>query len=224
MFQVISLNRQYEVHHVSLLWRWPRRLQYALPPCSLDLHAEELTQHSPPAAPLVSERHFNRSPCFVIGKEVLPKETADIAKDLSGRITCDASKPTIAGVPDVSLGGVAFSAVNFATSSKTPLEYALTEFVTLDTLKNDDVATFQRLLDVYHATEAGIRSVGGPLAIKVPKFFLEFQISRIQTAQGNPPTAPGLQVDHLLDKVLKNAPRDSQALKDQVIALSKKLS
>jgi hypothetical protein len=58
----------------------------------------------------------------------------------------------------------------------------------------------------------------------VPKFFLQFQISRIQTAQGNPPTAAGAQVDHLLQKVLKNAPRESQQLKDQVTALSKVLA
>jgi len=66
--------------------------------------------------------------------------------------------------------------------------------------------------------------VGGNLAIKVPKFFLEFQISRIQTAQGNPPTAAGLQVDHLLGKVVKNAGRESKAVLDQVAALAKVLS
>lgn len=151
---------------------------------------------------------------------MLPQETADISEQLQDRITCDDSQTTIAGVPDVSAGGVPFSAVNFATSSQTPLEYAMSEFVTLDTLANDDVDTFQRLLDVYHATEAGIRSAGGDLAIKVPKFFLQMQISRIQTAQGNPPTAAGLQVDHLLGKILDLTPRDSQELRDQLTALA----
>lgn len=73
---------------------------------------------------------------------------------------------------------------------------------------------------MYLATEAGLRSVGGSLAIKVPKFFLEMQISRIQTAQGNPPTAAGLQVDHLRDKVINNAGGESQTLLDQVTQLA----
>ncbi|AEO59350.1 hypothetical protein MYCTH_2081895 [Thermothelomyces thermophilus ATCC 42464] len=176
-----------------------------------------------PAA--VVERQANGA-CFVIGNQVLPKETSDIAAQLRNRVTCDTSRTTIAGVPDVSSGGVTFSSVNFATSSssKTPLEFALDRFATPTPLRNADLATFQRRLDVYLATEAGIRSVGGSLAIKVPKFFLQFQVSRIQTAQGNPPTAPGAQVDHLLEKVLKNSPRESQALRDQVTALAKVLS
>lgn len=78
-------------------------------------------------------------------------------------------------------------------------------------------------LNVYLATEAGLRSVGGSLAIKVPKFFLEFQVSRIATAQGNPPAAAGLQVDHLRDKVTKNAAGESKALLDQVVALATQL-
>jgi hypothetical protein len=119
---------------------------------------------------------------------------------------------------------VSFSSVNFATSSQTPLEFALDKFATPEPLRDADLATFQRQLDVYLATEAGIRSVGGNLGIKVPKFFLQFQVSRIQTAQGNPPAAAGQQVDHLLQKVLKNAPRESQQLKDQVTALAKVLA
>ena len=73
---------------------------------------------------------------------------------------------------------------------------------------------------MYLATEAGLRSEGGNLAIKVPKFFLEMQVSRIETAQGNPPTAAGLQVDHLRDKVTTNAAGEDKALLDQVIALA----
>lgn len=140
------------------------------------------------------------------------------------RITCDNSRTTLSGVPDVSSGGVSFSSVNFASSSQTPLEFALDKFATPTPLRNADLATFQKQLDVYLATEAGIRSVGGNLGIKVPKFFLQFQVSRIQTAQGNPPSAPGAQVDHLLQKVLKNAPRESKQLRDQVAALAKALA
>lgn len=46
------------------------------------------------------------------------------------------------------------------------------------------------------------------------------QVSRIQTAQGNPPAAAGQQVDHLRDKVIKNAPKESQTLLDQVTKLA----
>jgi hypothetical protein len=162
--------------------------------------------------------------CFVIGNEALPVETADIVAGIQDRILCNAGQTTLSGVPDVSSGGVSFSSINFATSSQTPLEFALSQFATATPLASTVLDEFQRRLDVYLATEAGIRSVGGSLGIKVPKFFLQFQVSRIQTAQGNPPTAPGLQVDHLLGKVLKNAPRESQALLSQVTELSKALA
>ncbi|KAK4032149.1 hypothetical protein C8A01DRAFT_51000 [Parachaetomium inaequale] len=174
------------------------------------------------SAPLVSERQANA--CFLIGNDALPKEVSDVAVNIQDRITCDTSKTTISGVPDVSSGDVSFSSVNFAASSQTPLEFALDKFATPEPLRTADLATFQRQLDVYLATEAGIRSVGGNLGIKVPKFFLQFQVSRIQTAQGNPPAAAGQQVDHLLQKVLKNAPKESQQLKDQVTALAKVLA
>ena len=54
---------------------------------------------------------------------------------------------------------------------------------------------------MYTATEAGIRSVAGNFnVIKVPKFFLAFQVARIKSAQGTLGTAPGVQVEHLLGK------------------------
>lgn len=117
-------------------------------------------------------------------------------------------------------GSVSFSDVDFSKSSSTPLQFALDTFATADPVADSNLQTFQNQLNVYLATEAGLRSDGGSLAIKVPKFFLEMQVSRIQTAQGNPPTAAGLQVDHLRDKVLKNAPTESQALLDQVTQLA----
>lgn len=63
----------------------------------------------------------------------------------------------------------------------------------------------QDQLNTYLATEAGIRSVGGNLAIKAPKFFQSFQIARVKAAQGVVETDPGQTVDHLLGKVTKNA-------------------
>lgn len=174
------------------------------------------------AAPLVLVR---QSPaCFVIGNTILPAEVFNVAVDIRGRITCNLSKTTLSGVPDVSAGGVSFSSINFAASQQSPLAFALSQFATKTPLASTNLATFQNQLDVYLATEAGIRSVGGGLGIKVPKFFLQFQVSRIQTAQGNAPTAPGLQVDHLRDKVLKNAPREAKGLLDQVRALAQVLA
>lgn len=161
-----------------------------------------------------------RAACFVVGSETLPAEVADSVASIQNKIKCDNSKTTLSGVPDVIAGATSFSSVNFKDSKQTPLQFALSTFATKSPLAASDLATFQNQLDVYLATEAGIRSVGGNLAIKVPKFFLEFQVSRIQTAQGNPPTDPGLDVVHLRDKVLKNAAGESKALLDQVTALA----
>ena len=143
-----------------------------------------------------------------------------MADALADVITCSSTKTTIAGVPDVTSGDVSFSQINFADSSDSTLQFALDEFATDCPLADNDLTKFQNQLNVYQATEAGVRSVAGSLAIKVPKFFLEFQVARIQTAQGNPPTDPGQQVDHLLTKVLTNAAGQSQDLLDQVTELS----
>ncbi|KAJ4984162.1 hypothetical protein SVAN01_10333 [Stagonosporopsis vannaccii] len=163
------------------------------------------------------------SACFVIGNNALPGEVADTVTAIQSVVTCSNTATTISNVPDVSSGGATFSAIDFSKSSQTPLEFALSQFATAEPLADTDLQTFQDNLNVYLATEAGIRSVGGSLAIKVPKFFLQMQVSRIQTAQGNPPTAAGQQVDHLRDKVTKNAPREDKALLDQVVALAAQL-
>ncbi|KAH6647878.1 hypothetical protein BKA67DRAFT_662628 [Truncatella angustata] len=177
--------------------------------------------HAPTNAPTLATR---QSACFVIGKTTLPAEVADVVTSIQSAVTCDTSKKTISGVPDVTSGDVTFSSIDFSQSSQTPLEFALSKFATASPLANTDLQTFQDELNTYLATEAGIRSVGGSLGIKVPKFFLEYQVSRIQTAQGNPPTDAGQQVDHLRDKVLKNAAGEDQSLLDQVTALATQLS
>jgi hypothetical protein len=163
--------------------------------------------------------------CFVVGNTVLPKEVSDSVASIQSAITCSPTAKTLSNVPDVTSGSSTFSKIDFSTSGQTPLEFALQKFATANPIKNTDLKTFQDELNVYVATEAGIRSVGAnPAQVKIPKFFLSMQISRIQTAQGNPPTAPGLQVDHLRDKVTKNAPREDKALLDQVVALAKVLA
>ncbi|KAF2800971.1 hypothetical protein K505DRAFT_320080 [Melanomma pulvis-pyrius CBS 109.77] len=162
--------------------------------------------------------------CFIVGNTALPAETEDSANSLANTITCDASVKTIGNVPDVTASGVSFSSINFADSSSTPLQFALDKFATADPLASTDLATFQSQLDVYVATEAGIRSESGSLAIKVPKFFLSFQVARIKTAQGTTITDPGQTVEHLLGKVLNNGKGEDKALLDQVTALSTKLA
>jgi len=179
------------------------------------------------ATPVSSKvaRQANGSPCFVIGQETLPKEVADAATSLQNAVTCSANGvTTLSGVPDVTSGDVSFSDVDFSQArGQSTLAFALDKFATKTPLASTDLQFFEDSLNVYVATEVGIRSVGGNLAIKVPKFFLEFQVSRIKTAQGNPPTEAGLQVDHLRDKVTKNAAGQSKALLDQVVALAKQL-
>lgn len=165
-----------------------------------------------------------QSACFVVGSTTLPAEVADVVTNIQSTVTCDTSKKTISGVPDVQSGNVKFSSIDFSQSSQTPLAFALSKFATSTPLANTNLQNFTDMLDTYLATEAGIRSVGGSLGIKVPKFFLQMQVSRIQTAQGNPPTAAGSTVDHLRDKVTKNAAGESQALLDQVTALATQLS
>jgi hypothetical protein len=171
--------------------------------------------------PFVGSRQSQ--PCFIVGNTALPAEITDVATSIQSAITCSADAKTLSGVPDVTSGAVSFSSVDFSQSNQTPLEFALSEFATATPLADTDVQRFEDSLNVYLATEVGVRSVGGDLAIKVPKFFLEMQVSRIQTAQGNPPAAPGLQVDHLRDKVTKNAAGESKALLDQVVKLAAEL-
>ncbi|KAF1917359.1 hypothetical protein BDU57DRAFT_444058 [Ampelomyces quisqualis] len=163
-------------------------------------------------------------PCFVVGTTALPAEVADIATSLANTITCNAQTTPLSPVPDVTSGAISFSSIDFTASSLSPLAFALQEFATSTPLADTDLQRFQDSLNVYLATEAGLRSVAGALQIKVPKFFLQMQVSRIQTAQGKPPAAAGAQVEHLRDKVVKNAAGESKALIDQVIALAAELA
>lgn len=176
------------------------------------------------ASPLLINRQAAQNPCFVVGSDTLPQEVIDTDNAIASRVTCSTTATTIGTVPDVTSGVVSFSSINFADSTDTPLQFALNNFATANPLANSDLATFTAQQDVYEATEAGLRSTGGSLAIKVPKFFLSFQIARIKTAQGTTITDPGQTVEHLLGKVTKNAAGESQDLLDQVTALSTQLS
>jgi hypothetical protein len=175
------------------------------------------------ALPTTSLNARQAPACFVVGKTALPAEVADVVTSVQGAITCSSTAKTLSGVPDVTSGATSFSSIDFSKSAQTPLQFALSKFATATPLASTNLATFQDSLNVYLATEAGIRSAGGSLAIKVPKFFLEMQVSRIQTAQGKPPASAALQVDHLRDKVTKNAAGESKALLDQVVKLAAEL-
>ena len=174
-----------------------------------------------PAA-IIAPRQANA--CFVVGNEQLPDSTAAVVEEIKNSVTCSDSDTTIDNVPDVTSGGQTFSQIDFSSSGQTPLEFALGLFQTAVPLADSNLEAFTDARNVYLATEAGIRSTGGQfLPIKVPKFFIEMQMSRIQTARGDPPTDPALQVDHLRDKVTQNGAGEDQALLDQVIQLATQL-
>lgn len=118
----------------------------------------------------------------MVGNEALPQEVQDSVTAIQSSVTCG-SGTTIDNVPDVTSGSTTFSDVDFSKSSSSPLQFALDTFATPADPADADLATLQDQLNVYLATEAGLRSVGGSLAIKVPKFFLAMQVSRVQTAQ-----------------------------------------
>jgi len=159
-----------------------------------------------------------------VGNTALPAEVADVVTAIENSVTCNAAVKTIGNVPDVIQDGVTFSSINFAASTQSPLAFALSEFATANPLASTDLAAFETNLNLYLATEAGIRSEAGNLAIKVPKFFLAFQVARIKTAKGIEITDPGQTVEHLLEKVQKNAGTNDKALLGQVVTLSTKLA
>ncbi|RYN98540.1 hypothetical protein AA0119_g7032 [Alternaria tenuissima] len=177
------------------------------------------------AAPTANITPRQGNACFIIGNEVLPGETADVVNQIQAAVTCDPNAKTLENVPDVTSGSQTFSKIDFSTSGQTPLQFATSTFTTAVPLADSNLEAFQDALNVYLATEAGLRSSGGNFGlIKAPKFFLEMQISRINTARGQAPTDAAQQVDHLKDKVTENAVREDQAILDQVAQLATQLS
>lgn len=178
------------------------------------------------AAPITNITPRQAKACFIIGNEQLPAETADVVNQIQAAVTCDANAKTLDNVPDVTSGSQTYSKIDFSTSGKTPLDFATSTFTTAVPLADSNLEAFQDALNVYLATEAGLRSSGGKSValIKAPKFFLEMQISRINTARGQPPTEAGLQIDHLRDKVTSNAGKEDQAILDQITQLATQVS
>jgi hypothetical protein len=176
-----------------------------------------------PAAANLSARQAKA--CFVIGNQQLPAETSAIVSQIQGSVTCNNNAKTIDNIPDVTSGDQTFSKINFATSGQAPLAFSLGLFETATPLADSNLEAFQDALNVYHATEAGLRSEGSNQVnnIKAPKFFLQMQISRILTARGQAPTAEAEKVDHLRDKVIQNAGAVGQDIKDKITQLATQL-
>ncbi|KAJ7654977.1 hypothetical protein DFH06DRAFT_1201219 [Mycena polygramma] len=176
------------------------------------------------AVPLPFSKRAN--PCFVTGSVALPAEVASGLPALEQAVTCNAKIQVATGVPDIISGGIAYSSIDFQKSSASPLGFALATFQTPTDPATADLATLQNQLNDYLALEAGVRSQPGSSALlaklKGPKFFLQFQIARVQTAQG---VALGVAdtVDHQLGKVTKNAVGASASEIAQVTALSKQV-
>ncbi|THU96266.1 hypothetical protein K435DRAFT_722963 [Dendrothele bispora CBS 962.96] len=164
-----------------------------------------------------------QNPCFVTGSVALPAEVSSGLSALTSAVTCDSSVQVAPGVPDVSSGGIKFSSIDFQKSSASPLGFALQTFTTPADPANADLETLQNQLNTYLAFEAGVRSQPNSSALlsklKGPKFFLQFQIARVNQANGVQLGAADT-VEHQLGKVVKNAVGASQAEIDQVNALA----
>ncbi|KAJ7706336.1 hypothetical protein B0H17DRAFT_1156649 [Mycena rosella] len=175
------------------------------------------------SAPLSFLKRAN--PCFVTGSVALPAEVSSGLGALSA-VTCNAKLQVAPGVPDIVSGGIAYSTIDFQKSSASPLGFALATFKTPTDPATADLATLQNQLNDYLALEAGVRSQPGTSALlaklKGPKFFLQFQIARVQTANGVTLDVADT-VDHQLTKVTNNAVGASASEIAQVTALAKQV-
>ncbi|KAF5336617.1 hypothetical protein D9611_006672 [Ephemerocybe angulata] len=164
--------------------------------------------------------------CFLKGTTALPAEVADGVAALAKAVTCSAGN-SVTGVPAVSSGGIAFSSIDFQKSTKSPLGFALETFKTPTNPSTANLATLQDQLNDYLAVEAGIRSLSSTnsallTSVKSVKFFIQYQMARVRTAQGEKLGAADT-VEHQLGKVTKNAIKATAAEIAQVNALAKQL-
>ncbi|KAF8160407.1 hypothetical protein BJ912DRAFT_1008167 [Pholiota molesta] len=172
-------------------------------------------------APLDIHAKRQTTACFTPGTTALPAEVATGIPALVKAVTCTTGS-SVTGVPDVASGGIDFKTIDFQTSTQSPLGFALKTFATPADPTTADLATLQNQLNDYLAVEAGVRSNGGGAIlnpVKSVKFFLQFQVARVQTAQG---VTLGVAdtVAHQLGKVIKNAVGASASEIAQVNALA----
>ncbi|KAF9476852.1 hypothetical protein BDN70DRAFT_881905 [Pholiota conissans] len=175
-------------------------------------------------APLGVHVKRQTTACFTPGKTALPAEVASGIPALVESVKCTTGT-SVTGVPDVSSGGIDFKTIDFQKSTKSPLGFALQTFATPTDPATANLATLQNQLNDYLAVEAGVRSNGGGSilnSVKSVKFFLQFQIARVKTAQGAK-LAVADTVEHQLGKVTKNAVGASASEIAQVNALAKVL-
>jgi len=176
------------------------------------------------SAPLSLFKRAN--PCFVTGSVALPAEVSAGIPALEAAVTCNPKIQVATGVPDIISGGIAYSTIDFQKSSLSPVGFALATFKTPTDPATADLTTLQNQLNTYLALEAGVRSQPGSSALlaklKGPKFFLQFQIARVQTANGVTLAAADT-VDHQLTKVTNNAVGASASEIAQVTALAKQV-
>jgi hypothetical protein len=173
-------------------------------------------------APFFSSRQA--APCFLVGNLPLPSDLENALERLAKTITCDFSTTTIGHVPDVSTPTSSFSDLDFASSSVTPLRFALENFATAKPLAASHMRIFEQRLDLYMATEAGIRSEGESLDIVVIRKFLELQIARIKAAQENVFADPTKSPAYLLGEVLRSVQGEDRRLLGEVMALGTQLT
>ncbi|KAI8821776.1 uncharacterized protein EV422DRAFT_480534, partial [Fimicolochytrium jonesii] len=164
--------------------------------------------------------------CFISTKSALPAEVASSIPALARTIRCSTTtflqtSPT--KIPDLISGSTSFSSIDFRNSALDPLGFALANFAVNDP-KTANLATLTEKLNVYLAFEAALRSSGASTSAltkaKVPKFFLQFQLARVEVAQtGKTAVAGG--VEHQRAKVSKNAAaiRASQAELKELAAI-----
>ncbi|KAF8213202.1 hypothetical protein K438DRAFT_1915374 [Mycena galopus ATCC 62051] len=165
------------------------------------------------------------NPCFVTGSVALPAEVSAGLPALQA-VTCNTQIQVAPGVPDIISGGIAYSSIDFQKSSASPLGFALATFTTPTDPATADLPTLQNQLNDYLALEAGVRSQPDSSTLlaklKGPKFFLQFQIARVQTANGVTLDAADT-VAHQLTKVTANAVGATASELAQVTALAKQV-
>ncbi|KAF8754588.1 hypothetical protein RHS01_06064 [Rhizoctonia solani] len=168
--------------------------------------------------------HRRQSACFLVGKTALPAEVSSGVSALASQVTCGTK--TIAntgGVPDVTSGGISFSSIDFQSSQKSPVGFALDTFKTPRTLRLPILQHFKTSLTLIWPWKPAFDLPDLTFGtVKGSQFFLQFQIARVRTAQGAK-LGVADTVEHQLGKVLKNAVGATQAEKDAVTALSKQL-
>ncbi|KNZ49126.1 uncharacterized protein VP01_519g5 [Puccinia sorghi] len=158
--------------------------------------------------------HAHDRPCFMTGTSEIPK---DVVTDM--KVICLPGRQPFKGVPDVQIANTVYSVQDFQREpSLSPVGFAL-KYFTPKTRSDEVTLALENLMDVYGATNAGLRSWGQEKHLEVkkikgPSFYLAFQHA---ISVGDMKAAT-----HQLGKVLKNCfnctPQDKQQVVDIAVA------